>query len=402
MKKRIISISACQKFFIFLVFYFFFLIIIPSTSLAETTGITSTEYAPYQADGQFPNITLSDKIDIGNNDPTISNDSEIIIRGWMNDWTEGQMPNEPRILVYCKNEESSRSEGNDYLCDSNPIVKKVYYQITEGGQVIPIDEIPTKAGFYVLEATIEEHASYDVKNWHHFKIRQRETEMAPDKPLLWSQCHQFNGELIHIQKDGTLGIPDSVRKEDMDGRQWDGVGLGFTITPTNGGGFGTQYNIQNDFSKPVNPIRVTFSVDLPNLEEGNYSLQVSSCHRAFGGCGYKNFLNGYVNVYNPETGRYEYGKYNVRYTALFNENGEIIVRVYWLDDRFYSGEVPENIEKEITFPRNLSTIGAEAFRGDFSLQNVIIPYSVNKIGDFAFADCKNLRDVTIPASVVNL
>lgn len=46
-------------------------------------------------------------------------------------------------------------------------------------------------------------------------------------------------------------------------------------------------------------------------------------------------------------------------------------------------------------PEGLQEIEAEAFLGDTSIQNVVVPRSVEKIGSRAFADCKGLQQISL-------
>ena len=46
-------------------------------------------------------------------------------------------------------------------------------------------------------------------------------------------------------------------------------------------------------------------------------------------------------------------------------------------------------------PEGLQEIEAEAFLGDTSIQNVVVPKSVEKIGSRAFADCKGLQQISL-------
>ena len=56
----------------------------------------------------------------------------------------------------------------------------------------------------------------------------------------------------------------------------------------------------------------------------------------------------------------------------------------------------------ITFDRNVTTIGNEAFYDCSSLISITIPNSVLTIGELAFCDCRNLTSVTIPDSVTRI
>ena len=56
----------------------------------------------------------------------------------------------------------------------------------------------------------------------------------------------------------------------------------------------------------------------------------------------------------------------------------------------------------ITFDRNVTTIGDEAFYDCSSLISITIPNGVLTIGELAFCDCRNLTSVTIPNSVIRI
>ncbi len=55
-----------------------------------------------------------------------------------------------------------------------------------------------------------------------------------------------------------------------------------------------------------------------------------------------------------------------------------------------------------TVPSSVTSIGAWAFCGCFSLTSVTIPNSVTSIGDEAFNSCRGLTSVTIPSSVASM
>mgnify|MGYP003508245834 FL=1 len=57
---------------------------------------------------------------------------------------------------------------------------------------------------------------------------------------------------------------------------------------------------------------------------------------------------------------------------------------------------------EYKIPNYVTSIGAEAFRGNKKLLRVTIPIGVISIGDWAFMDCVSLTDVIIPNNVTQI
>ena len=69
----------------------------------------------------------------------------------------------------------------------------------------------------------------------------------------------------------------------------------------------------------------------------------------------------------------------------------------------YKGDIiiPEAVEyKGYTY--RVTSIGAKAFRGSYSLKSVTIPDSVTSIGEKAFEDCRELKSIVIPDSVTSI
>lgn len=60
------------------------------------------------------------------------------------------------------------------------------------------------------------------------------------------------------------------------------------------------------------------------------------------------------------------------------------------------------IAEKLELPSQLAEISEEAFAGNSSVTEVIIPDGTLVIGDFAFSDCTNLGWISIPASVESL
>lgn len=51
--------------------------------------------------------------------------------------------------------------------------------------------------------------------------------------------------------------------------------------------------------------------------------------------------------------------------------------------------------RSVALPGTLLEIGNEAFRGSFSLEQIVIPNSVETIGEMAFAECPELTSATL-------
>lgn len=58
--------------------------------------------------------------------------------------------------------------------------------------------------------------------------------------------------------------------------------------------------------------------------------------------------------------------------------------------------------KSITMPRNVSTIGSNVFRINYSLRGVVVPSGITALGTYSLYQCLGLRVVSLPASVVTL
>ena len=56
----------------------------------------------------------------------------------------------------------------------------------------------------------------------------------------------------------------------------------------------------------------------------------------------------------------------------------------------------------MTFPNNVTTIEAAAFKRAYSLKTVTLPEGVTEIGDYAFDSCLNLQQITLPESLVTI
>ena len=57
---------------------------------------------------------------------------------------------------------------------------------------------------------------------------------------------------------------------------------------------------------------------------------------------------------------------------------------------------------KVTFGRNITKIGDNAFHSCTTLKNAAIPSSVISIGDYAFANCKGLEKINVPNSVTSI
>ena len=68
------------------------------------------------------------------------------------------------------------------------------------------------------------------------------------------------------------------------------------------------------------------------------------------------------------------------------------------DDAFFGC----NSLKSIVIPDSVIDIGVQAFRGCYSLVGIVIPDSVTSIGGSAFSGCSSLTSVTIPDSVIDI
>ncbi len=62
----------------------------------------------------------------------------------------------------------------------------------------------------------------------------------------------------------------------------------------------------------------------------------------------------------------------------------------------------DNIERKYSIKENTLTIANGAFADSSSLEEIIIPDSVENIGDYAFQNCTNLTSITIPGNVKNI
>ena len=69
----------------------------------------------------------------------------------------------------------------------------------------------------------------------------------------------------------------------------------------------------------------------------------------------------------------------------------------------YEGDIiiPETVAFN-ELPYRITSIGAKAFSGSYSLKSVTIPNSVTSIGDLAFEDCRMLESIVIPYSVTSI
>ena len=80
----------------------------------------------------------------------------------------------------------------------------------------------------------------------------------------------------------------------------------------------------------------------------------------------------------------------------------------WYDDNVFGidANIVSNTYEDgkgvITFDRDITIIGENAFVGARNLTSIIIPNSVTAIGDMAFMQCYNLTDITIPNSVTTI
>lgn len=64
-------------------------------------------------------------------------------------------------------------------------------------------------------------------------------------------------------------------------------------------------------------------------------------------------------------------------------------------------EIPETIDNDgTTF--TVTSIGAEAFKGQTDVTSFVLPSTLKRIKEFAFAECKRLSSITIPASVITI
>lgn len=62
----------------------------------------------------------------------------------------------------------------------------------------------------------------------------------------------------------------------------------------------------------------------------------------------------------------------------------------------------ENITGALKLPKNLDTIGLQAFTKCYGLSKIIFNEKLKIIGDYAFMDCINLQDFNIPSSVTQV
>ena len=66
---------------------------------------------------------------------------------------------------------------------------------------------------------------------------------------------------------------------------------------------------------------------------------------------------------------------------------------------FYSSALP--VFADVLLPENLEIVEEEAFRGDVSIKDIVIPENVSTICNYAFAET-SLNSITVPASVTSI
>lgn len=72
------------------------------------------------------------------------------------------------------------------------------------------------------------------------------------------------------------------------------------------------------------------------------------------------------------------------------------------DDASISGHTFSNGTGTITFNKDITQIGHDAFNQCYGLTSIAIPSSVTSIGNWAFSQCSGLTSITIPNSVTNI
>ncbi len=76
------------------------------------------------------------------------------------------------------------------------------------------------------------------------------------------------------------------------------------------------------------------------------------------------------------------------------------------DPNLFTEEIVSNVYENgvgtITFNRTVTSVGAESFYGNETLETVTLPKSVSVIGDYAFASCVYLTSINIPERVTTI
>ena len=100
---------------------------------------------------------------------------------------------------------------------------------------------------------------------------------------------------------------------------------------------------------------------------------------------------------NPEkSGKTDFVVKGIGYDVLTDE-----IIVVSVDKDMTDVEIPDVVTFKGT-DYYVSAIGRAAFRGNSTVETVVLPSSIESIGKIAFGDCKNLKSINIPNSVTSI
>ena len=112
----------------------------------------------------------------------------------------------------------------------------------------------------------------------------------------------------------------------------------------------------------------------------------------------KNFLNALDDWGSVLTDTYEKAINVYEVVPVKNENGELVVPIYYIDEHPNADLVKDCVK----IPDGVTKIEHGGMYNCKDMTHIAIPDTVKKIGDFAFNNCVKLQEISLPDSIEHI